>query len=159
MDIYNIVNKKPVCPNCGYILTLDKICTRCYNNIWYSITSDKENIIIKLKNDIDITITENIIMIQKEYIILNIDLIKIVNQFDEVNKTVKVVSYVADNKTRNLNLRTGDLSIENKEYVINQTNKPFDVLPWHKKIWYAIKEVMLDLERSTNNNFWKKENS
>ena len=159
MNIYNITNRKQVCPNCGYVLTLDRICYRCYYNIWYSIVSNKEDIIIKLKNDIDIIITENIITIQKEHTNLNIDLLKTLNQFNVFNNTAKIISYVPDSKIRNINLKTGEMSTKNQEDATNQINNSSNILPWYKKIWYALKEVMTDLENSTNNNIWKKENN
>ena len=152
--VYDIKNKKQVCPFCGVFLSKEKTCIRCFYNTWYFIENDNEIINISLNNKICVIITENMLQLKKDAAYLNIDLPDTLKKFEEINNSIV---YIRNPKTQYIDLETVQWSYD-KEEISNKAKESDNTLSWYKKVWSFIKEVMSDLEDSANNRVFKKEN-
>ena len=158
-NIYNIEYKKPVCPLCGKILSDENSCNRCLYNTWYFIEKNtNQELNILLSKNINVVITEDVVRIVRESSMIEIDLVNMSKYSKLMNDSISSVQYIRNPKTQHIDLETGEASYS-KEETVNKIHSDENTLPWYKKAWTSIKEVMYDLEDSANDSIFKKGNN
>ena len=158
-NIYNIEDKKPVCPLCGKILSDNNICNRCFYNIWYFIeNNNSKEINIRHNKNINIVITEDVVRIVRESSMIEIDLVNMSKYSKLMNDSISYVQYTRNPTMQYVDLETGEASYS-KEEIVNKIHSDENTSPWYKKAWASIKEVMSDLEDSANDSIFKKGNN